>query len=292
MTNPMKKISTILGATALMFVAGCNSSDDDAMGTLTLGITDAPVDSASEVVVEFTGVSVKPAEGQAEEFDFDSPRQINLLDLQGNLSEDLISDASVPAGEYEWVRLKVNAGRSDSDSYIVLDDGTRHSLFIPSGNETGLKLVQGFTVPANGSADFTIDFDLRKSVTNPQGFAEYILKPALRLVDNTEVGSIAGTVDDAIASASDCSPAVYVFEGSDATVDDEGSDNAPVTSASVEMNDSGVFEYEVGFLTAGDYTAALTCDADADDPEADDDIAFEAQQNATVEADSTTAVDF
>lgn len=291
MTTPMKKIWTTLGATALVFAAGCNS-DDDATGTLTVGITDAPVDSADQVVVEFTGVSVKPAEGQAEEFDFDSPRQINLLDLQGNLSEDLISDATVPAGQYNWIRLKVNAGRNGSDSFIVLDDGTTHPLFIPSGNRTGLKLVQGFTVPANASADFTIDFDLRKSVTNPEGFAEYILKPTLRLVDNTEVGSIAGTVDDAIASATDCSPAVYVFEGTDATVDDEGSDNAPVTSASVEMNDSGVFEYEVGFLTAGDYAAALTCDADSDNPETDDDITFEGQQNATVEADSTTTVDF
>ncbi|MBW3567908.1 MAG: DUF4382 domain-containing protein, partial [Proteobacteria bacterium] len=50
---------------------------------MSLGVTDAPVDSATRVVVEFTGVSAKRAGGQATVFDFDTPRQIDLLALQG-----------------------------------------------------------------------------------------------------------------------------------------------------------------------------------------------------------------
>ena len=278
---------------AVLSFAACGGSSNDT-SSLTLGVTDAPVDSANRVVVEFTGVAVKPAGGQEVVIEYDAPRQIDLLALQGGDSDILLDDETLPAGNYEWVRLTVNAGMNASDSFIELEDGSVHALFIPSGNQTGLKLVQGFTLPANASANFTIDFDLRKSVVDPESAGTpYILRPALRLVDNTEVGSIAGTVDSGIASATDCSPAVYVYEGSDVTPDDVGSGTEPVASALVEMNDgTGEFEYEVAFLSTGEYTAALTCDADADAPDADDDINFEGQQNATVEVDATTTVNF
>lgn len=292
----MKRMNvlSIAAVAASLGLAGClGSSDDGGDGTLSLGVSDGPVDNATAVTVEFTGVEVKPASGEAEVFDFDSARSINLLDLQGSASESLLSNETLPAGEYNWIKLKVNAAQGQMDSTIDLEDGTSHSLFIPSGGQDGLKLVQGFTVPVNGSVDFTIDFDLRKSVFNPEANqVDYILRPALRLVDNTEVGHIAGTVDSATASASDCSPAVYAYEGSDVAPDDVGSSTEPVTSSLVKENDSGTFEYEIGFLVAGDYTVALTCDADADDPGTDDDITFEASQNATVEADQTTTVDF
>lgn len=279
---------------AVLTFAACGGSNDGDSSSLTLAVTDAPVDDANRVVVEFTGVAVKPTGGQEVVIEYDEPRQIDLLALQGGDSELLLDDETLEAGNYAWVRLTVNAGMNASDSFIELQDGSVHALFIPSGNQTGLKLVRGFTLPANGSADFTIDFDLRKSVVDPQSAGTpYILKPALRLVDNAEVGTITGTVDGAIASATDCSPAVYIYEGSDVTPDDVGSSVEPVTSSLVEMSDAtGEFEYSAAFLATGDYTVALTCDADADAPEVDDDITFVAQQNATVEVDTTTTVNF
>ena len=73
---------------------------------------------------------------------------------------------------------------------------------VPSGSQTGLKLVRGFTLLAGGSADFTIDFDLRKSVVDPKGGQGMHLKPALRLIDNAQSGTITGTVaGELIASA-------------------------------------------------------------------------------------------
>lgn len=278
----------------LLALAGCGGDSSPSQGSLSLGITDAPVDNANRVVVEFGGVSVKPATGEAVDFTFDTPRQIDLLALQGGETELLLDGVVLDAGAYEWVRLSVNAGRDASDSFIELEDGSVHALFIPSGNETGLKLVQGFVVPANGSADFTIDFDLRKSITDPQSQGTpYILKPALRMIDNTEVGTIAGTVDAAIAAAAACSPAVYVYEGLDVTADDVGSAVEPVASGLVKMSDAtGEYEYAVAFLLTGDYTVALTCDADADAADTDDDIIFEAQQNATVQIDQVTSINF
>lgn len=286
----------ILGTAMALGLTACGggsgSSSDDS-GTLSLGLTDAPVDGATSVVVQFDGIEIQPADGERVTFDFDSPRQIDLLDLQGTASTALLEDETVPAGDYAWMRLMVTATQQSPDSYIDLSTG-QHSLFIPSGGNTGLKLVQGFTVPANDSANFTIDFDVRKSVHKPgQSGQDYILRPTLRLVDNTEVGHIRGTVDQTAASTEGCSAAAYVYAGADVTPDDEGSDTAPVASALVELDDAtGEYTFMVGYLTAGEYTVAWTCDADQDEPDSDDDLTFEANTNATVTADETTEVTF
>lgn len=279
-------------APALM-LGGC--SDNDGTGRLTLGITDAPVDNATAVVVQFTGVEVKPGGGPAEVFTFDEPRQIDLLALTGTDSELLLDGVSVPSGRYEWVRLMVDANEDGvSDSYITLEDGTQHELNVPSGDQSGLKLNTGFRVPGGGSASFTLDFDLRKSVHEPmnEGGA-YTLRPTLRIVDNSRAGAIAGTVQSELV-VEGCAPAVYVFSGAGATPDDvDTADNEPVSSAMPELNAStGDYDYTVGFLSEGGYTVSFTCNADDDNPEADDTLAFEHTQDATVVADETTTVDF
>jgi len=295
--NPLKTAIRGLAATAvvggalgLSACSGSGSGDDS--GTLSVGVTDAPVDSAQEVVVRFDAVEIKPAGGPSETIELDSPEDIHLLEQQGANSAALLDGETVDAGEYNWMRLHIDAQETTANSYITTSTG-QHSLFIPSGAETGLKLVKGFTVPANGSADFTIDFDLRQSVHEPgQSGGDYILKPALRLVDNTEVGHIAAEVDsiqNCPSGDSSEGPAIYVFEGSDVTADDvDGNDPEPVTTAQLnnEDNDS-TFTGTAGFLTAGTYTVAFTCQAANDANDADDNLAFQGSQNMDVQADET-----
>src|SRR5688572_16831857 len=163
---------TLFGATAaalLVLLPSCG--DDMPMGELSLSITDAPVDGATSVIVTFLGVELQPANGDRISVVYDAPRQIDLLALQGGLSEPLLDDLSVPAGPYAWLRLMVGAS-SGGESKITLLDGTTHPLVIPSGEESGLKLHGGMSVAAGGVSDFTVDFDLRKSVhlpMNPDG---------------------------------------------------------------------------------------------------------------------------
>ena len=283
-----------VAALSLIF-AGCagGSSDSGDTGRITLQVTDSPITEASKVVVEFTGVELKPAgDGPTVNFDFE-PRQIDLLALNGGGSEILIEDEPVPAGEYSWMRLKVNAGRDASDSFIELTDGSQHALFIPSGNQSGLKLIRGFTVGAGQVTDFTIDFELRKSVIHPPGLGEpYLLKPVLRLVNNLEVGVIEGTVAASIA-AENCAPAVYVFTGADVTPDDLGSAASPLVTTGVALDEaSGEFRYRIGFVPAGSYTVALTCQADDDGAETDDAITFVDASNTAVTAGNVSTVDF
>lgn len=297
-----RPLQLALAASLVTLVACGGSSNDNSAGSnegrLSLNVTDAPIDSAAQVVVEFSGVSLKPADGEALEFTFDEPKSIDLLSLQGSASESLLTDETVPAGDYEWIRLAVNAEHDGvTDSYLELDDGTIQELRVPSGSQTGLKLVSGFTVVAGGTANFTIDFDLRKSVVMPGGQAGAFLKPALRLIDNAAVGTIAGQVDaevlvDQCADPANQTGSVYVYSGADVTPTDvSGAETDPLTTALVSDVD-GEYRYEVGFVSEGDYTLAYTCGAVDDDPEAVDELVFFGTANATVEADTTTEVKF
>lgn len=289
----LNKISAIVlagfAATALVACGG----DGESRGRLTIAVTDAPVDNATAVVVEFTGVELHGPDGN-HLIEFDSPRHIDLLALNGTASEAIVDDIELPAGNYQWMRLLVNAERLLVDSYIELEDGSQHSLFIPSGEETGLKLVSGFVIPADGAANFTIDFDLRKSVHEPQdAFGDYILRPALRIVDNAKVGSIKGTVSHTLVT-SECSPVVYLFAGSNVTPDDEDDTSPnPITSAIPEMNaNTGDFDYEIGFILEGDHTLAFSCDGEADDPATDDAMSFTGTQNISVVTGAAVTADF
>lgn len=335
------------GGTALAaaVLAACSSGGSDgsisSTGTLNLGLTDSPVESANSVVVAFTGIELKASDDSApmEPVIFDPSScddfneatgtcSIDLLDLTGT-TRKVVFNEQLPVGEYEWVRLLVDADRNEMDSYIELTDGTMCSMWVPSGDETGLKIVSGITVTANGVSDYTLDFDVRKSVTAPPGLntgsteactQNYILKPAIRIVDTTKVGSIGGTVDSALLDAAECRDnntdgivdnlAVYVFEDFDAenpaSVDDFDGEGDPIASASV-TGDGSSYRYEVGYLLGGDYRLGLTCTADVDTVGEDEfgcdeadpackttepPFAFQAERSVTVEANAEAEGDF
>jgi len=302
--TPAVAAASVLGAVACILVlamlAACGGGGSDSasmpqsqFGRINLRITDSPVTSARRVVVQFTGLEIKPAGGgEPEVFDF-PPRQIDLLALDGGGSEVLLDDETLPAGEYESIRLKVNAGRNGSDSFIELDDGSIHPLFIPSGNQSGLKLIRGFTIGAGSTHNFTIDFDLRKSVIHPPGLGEpYLLKPVLRMVNNLEVGTIDGTVATALV-VDGCVPSVYLYTGADVVPDDIGSATPPLASTAVDLDEiTGAYRFRLAFVPVGVHTLAFTCAADDDAADTDDAITFAAPLNATVVAGQTTTVDF
>jgi len=282
----------ILRFPALAGLSACGGDSDD-RGEPTPAVTDAPVDSAAAVVVEFTGVELHGPAG-TQQITFDAPKRIDLLTLTGNASENILDATTLPAGEYQWLRLTVNAQRQVIDSYIDLENGARHSLYIPSGAQTGLQLHTGFVIPVGGHADFTIDFDLRKSVHAPENAADdYVLRPSLRIVSNVEVGSIAGGVAGALVTA-ECTPVIYLFSGHDVVPDDEdGSEPSPLTSAIPQLDaQSGEFAYEIGFVEEGDYTITFNCDGANDDPLRDDVLEFAGTRNISVVADETARADF
>ena len=264
-------------------------------GFISLSVTDAPIDNATEVWVQFDGVEFMPSSESPHQdpvlITFDTPMSINLLELQGNKSKALLTDEILHTGIYDWVKLKITAVKDGiMDSYIVLNDGTVHELDMPGESEIGLTIIGDLEIIANMPSAKTIDFDLRKSIVmnNPNDFQ---IQPVINLVSNDQSGSIEGTVKLKTLTSSSCSDsdpmtgnAVYLYEGNKVQPDDIGGAGAePVTSALVKLNNlTGDYEYSFGFIPFGKYTVAFTCEADLDDQSTDDALNFSKTKNINI----------
>jgi hypothetical protein len=292
---PVTKIlasAAILTLSASLAACGGGSAPQSlpTTGQLNLKITDAPVDDAREVWIVFTGVELQPASGTRVNIDFDPPYQkIDLLAYQNGATADLLNGATVPAGDYNWMRLKVIAEKNRLDgSKLVLDTNEEYSLYIPSGAESGLKLNRPFRVAVGSVTNLVADFDLQKSIIKPKGQdPNYVLKPVLRLMDQLQTGTLAGTVDFTAVKTgqlgSQCTAGVYLFErpadgpaepddadGDVAGDEDGGSD--PLIYKSLDWDGLGdTVDFSIAFLLPGHYTVAATCDYAVDaSPEANE----------------------
>ena len=140
--------------------------------------------------------------------------EIKLTDAPGDYKEvniylDQIQVLTVDSADSKWVDLTTNSGYYDllklqngvdttivkdslskgtmisqlrmilADSNNVLVDTNYHSLFVPSGTQTGFKINLKDTMSAD-SLKITIDFDADNSVVE-QGNGRYLLKPVLRI---------------------------------------------------------------------------------------------------------------
>ena len=301
-----------LTSAGLVMMAGCGSSssstpeEETQTGFLSLGISDGPVHDAQKVCITFDEIEFKKADGAPFIVQLDPSEKVNLLDFQGANAAPILMGEELPAGNYEWMRLGVdaslggNGGGGDTSgimcdgegSYIVMEDQSVYNLYVPSGAETGLKLVSGFTVPVNGSADFTAEFDLMKSITAPPGLQpDVVLKPAIRLVNNVEVGTLTGEVTGDLVTAEACTPSVYVFDdGVTPNAIETGEDidaNDPIATAMVNEQTNAdattTYLYTVGFLLPGQYEVAFTCDGETFEPEAGKPAEILAQEVTTVD---------
>lgn len=291
------RILTLM-ATGLFGLAGCGGSSSEpaeATGFLTLGISDGAMHDADKICIAFDEVELK---GQgAPMMIYPGANEgdviiIDLLDFQGANAAPLLFNEELPAGDYNWLRLGVNAARGSmggtgtggntctgNHSYIQMADGTTYNLYIPSGEESGLKFVNGITIPANRTAAYTAEFDLMLSIRDEPGpDPDVRLRPTVRLVNDIEVGTLTGTVDEALATDSACQetgngPSVYVFDDGIApnSIDIEpGAVDDPIATAIVAdptlVESTTTWDYTIGFLLTGDYEVAFTCDGETFEP--------------------------
>ena len=288
-----KIVSGIIVSTLLI---GCSGDTDLTVndGGITLAITDAAVDDASAIFIEFSGIEFKPRTESAFTINIDPPKRINLLALQGSQSEFLLDNKSIESGTYDWMKLKINARDGITDSYVIANGSSPYSLYMPSGNESGLTLNQGFTIPATGGIHLTVDFDLRKSITAPQApDTNYTLNPSLRQVTTSNTGHISGTVSGTTMN-SQCnggtSYAVYAYEGQGVTPDDV--DNIGVEPITTSLLTEITYNYSLGFLNEGDYTITFTCNAADDLPGSSQTLNYIGTTDIKVTAGQTITHDF
>ena len=143
---------------------------------------------------------------------------------------------------------------------------------------------------------YTVDFGLQKSIAFDN--TRYHLRPTLRMIETAAAGHLSGDVDATLITSlggEDPACVVYVYDGANITPNDiylpesaviPDSHHNPVATALV---DTTTHAYTVGFLPAGTYTVALTCDAENEDILTQDaDVTFHAAANVTIEAGKTS----
>ena len=262
-------------------------SDEVQNGELSIGITDAELEDVTAVWVTFTGVTLKPQDGESLEFDLEPDVEVNLLTLNDGTYMPLLEAQSVPAGSYNWIRLHVAAAEDGSiaDAFVETIGGGMEELEIPSALQNGLRLVSGFTVLAGQHTELVLDWDLKKALVYPGSGGAWKLRPALRITDLAVYGRIEGAVAPGLFGAGqDCNydatldsgNAVYAYEGDVSEPDDiDGVSGDPYATAMVKF-DAGANEYRYAFefMKVGEYTLAFTCQAANDSPADEDAIDF------------------
>jgi hypothetical protein len=176
-------------------------------GTLSVGLTDAPACGFDQVNVSVSKVRVHTSASAGEldagwtDITLSPARKINLLNLSNGVL-DKLGQTSLAVGHYTQVRLVLAANETINPmaNSVVPTGGTERALDVPSGTQSGIKLIHDFDVAANAAVDLTLDFDACKSVVSRNN-SSYLLKPVVNVVQMAASGSIDGVVDPTAANS-------------------------------------------------------------------------------------------
>lgn len=201
----------ILSLSILIFIAcgGGGSSDVVGTGTLSVGLTDSSTGKYLAIYVTIDEVQVNKnnpsSNGNSGWKTVATPmKTYNLLKLVNGLTE-ILGENELEAGAYQQVRLIIGKTAESENNidgvphpyanYVVLADDSYVELKIPSGYQTGVKLVHNFDVAEGSFVELVLDFDACKSVVET-GSEKYILKPAIKVIETANKYQVNGTVTE------------------------------------------------------------------------------------------------
>jgi len=266
-----------------IMIAGCGGGSNASTGTLSISLMDRPVDGVTELYVTISEIWIKPqGGGPAVQVPMTStPLTVNLLALNDGNASVLVDEAVIEAGSYNWIELKIeDSDISESYAMTIAGGMVPVDVDVPSDK---IRLVSGFDVGPNQAVRFLFDWDVRKGLTEAVGRQLYLLRPAFRVLDVDEYGSLSGTISaDTIALDATCQAVadptvgkvVYIFEGDVAPDDIDGIDPDPLTTVDAVKNVATMdYDYRT-ILMPGDYTVAFTCLGDTDDDDESEELDF------------------
>jgi hypothetical protein len=196
------KIFALLAIPLIGFMA-CGTSGGDGTGQLSLSLTDKSSIDYDEVWVTIKDIYVHPATDPEDTWTkiLDVNRTVDLLTLADGIRLEL-GMVDLPAGHYDQMRLMLGTVNTVDTAlpaqYIVDSKGVSHELKVPSGVQSGIKLVQGFDINENSTTELIFDFDVSASIVARGHSGRYILRPTIHQIDDSQTRTIIkGTVVDA-----------------------------------------------------------------------------------------------
>jgi len=205
----------IVMAATIFFLSACggggssggttaSSGGSGGTGKLSLGLVDAPGGDYQAVYVTIGEVQVCRATGSC---DLDDPGDCdcqweslatlggtyNLLELVDGVMATLVDSEELPTGTYNQMRLMLDDQQDDSlnifgkphphPQYLIDEGGDVHPMKVPSGYETGIKLVHPFDIVEGRTTELLLDFDVADSVVKAGNSGKYLLKPTIKIID-------------------------------------------------------------------------------------------------------------
>jgi len=144
-------------------------------------LTDAPLDWATvdEMRVTISGVEISRSEDSWLSL-IDSVQEVNLLELQNNVFITL-GVKEIAAGTYEQLRLILDVSEPENNA-IVFTDQSVQPFKVPSGGQTGIKIIGPIVVEEGKTTSVLLDFDAQSSV-NELSNGDLLLKPTIKILD-------------------------------------------------------------------------------------------------------------
>lgn len=193
-------------ASSLLLLSCQDSTGPEGIGQVQVLITDAPADYIETAEVWISRVylqgGVEEDTGEEEEGsgrvdlfnDPDNPRYYDLLTLRDGVTADLTPPTDLEAGTYGQLRLVVDhALVTLADGYEFRDGGTERDLFVPSGMQSGIKVLLDGPIQITDQAltIVTVDFDVDENFViqgnpeTPAGIHGILFTPVLREKDRS-----------------------------------------------------------------------------------------------------------
>lgn len=200
----------IVGLAFFFCEGGCTGRVGDSWtGTLSIGLTDAATSKFEAVYVTIDEVEVHHQNGFWETV-ATQKKTYDLLELVNGVIENL-GITKVLSGKYTQLRLiigddpEIEANKLGAQhqfaNYIILkgDSEEQQELKVPSGPQTGIKLVSPFSVPAGETTELILDFDASRSVIKAGSSGNWLLKPTIRVLNKADQVTVSGKVSDGSA---------------------------------------------------------------------------------------------
>ena len=247
-----------------MTTCGGSSDGSGRNGKLSLALSDAPAPEYKAVYVTISQIQVHradAAEGQWQTV-LTPNATYNLLDLI-NGTNAALGVADLPTGTYTQMRL-ILADTPDSDTnilgdphpyanYLITSADEAIELKVPSGFQTGIKLVHTFDVESGRTVALVLDFDAGRSVVKAGNSGKWLLKPTIKVIGTLNNATLTGTVTDQFQNVlSGVTVSAQIYNASAATEVEK-----VTTAASTLTDDNG--EYLL-YLEPGTYTIVVTAD--------------------------------
>ncbi len=236
---------------ASFFILACNSGPGGSgAGSLSLSLTDSAINSVDEVWITISEIQVHSSEEGwfPLESDVSFPLTVDLLTLQNGISESLgLSD--LPEGHYTQIRLylgtEIDPEMVDPPPYpnCVFDGNEYQELAIPSGFQSGIKLIHPFDIESGVTYELTLDFDASRSI-HMTGSGVYKMRPTIKVLATASSGSISGQTESGAAVIAQQATAEACG----------GIDSAQTTTASIDGS------YQLAHLEPGVYNVVVVLD--------------------------------